>query len=364
VPGLIRVSGYRNKPLYRDLSAMERLYWKNLPFLSKEERYKDVVWEGSTPVRIKVSETRELYMEDRNETGHTSPISSLSTLEDADIAYSVDTQHRVCTWNPLTGEKLSSLAPKPERNLLITTSCGVVLGGYETSIRVWHKSGEVQYVLGNPSHSRLERIQLTPKRNVLVALAANGNLMSWEFVGSEDQPFKPLFNSKLPQGKVTALASANFPLRIAVGLSNGEMILWPEENLLSPVHRRITTAPITALAFSEYGPRIVMADATGGIYLFRDEMDRRPEGFRLKDSRNGQAVVGCLAVVSPDGHILAGDNQGMIQVWNGNQQELIKVVRTGIPGLHSMAVNRAHNLVMVAGAAGGIVCYSLDDLVS
>jgi WD40 repeat protein len=363
VPGTLHVYGVKEEPVMRPLTVAEKFYYKSLPFFSSEAKLKKIEWDGATPVSIQVGVERKTYSEEREEKGHGGNVLSASVSREGDVLLSTDSQFRVVNWNAQTGEKLSSRLPKVEGGMFIGSSQGVMIGGYETAIRIWHPNGDVQYSIPNPSRSPIRFLELTPRRDLLVAVAANGSVMVWEYTGADTLPFRPIYTTRIKTQRVLQLATASDPFRFAVGLDNGEIIVWGAESLTAPTHRRLTTTPIHALEFSAYGPQMMMSDDSGGIMVFRDERDKQPTAFKLKDSRKGILKVGCLRVVSPVGHLIAGDSQGQLQVWDWTRRNLIKVIQTGIPGLHTLAVNPVYKTLVVAGQSGNLACYNLDEIV-
>lgn len=365
VPGTIVARGVRNTPVFKVLNASQRFFWKRTPFLASEEKYKDVVWDGDTPVKIKVGESRESYLEERREEGHPAVVTALSLLETGDALYSVDASHRIMKWDALSGEKLFSRVPKVERDPFITASQGVMLGAYQLHIRVWQHTGEVQFTITHREDSQMRFLRFVGNREYLVAVFANGTIMVWRFMpGADNNPFVPFYTTKVKTARITALAtSSTYNPRFAVGLANGEMLVWDMNDISKPVHRRGFVTPVQAIHFSRFGSHVFMSDTAGSVFSFSYAEDKAPRAFRQKEAGRISPPITCMEVVTSAGHMLAADAQGRIQVWNWMEQELIKMVPTAIPAIHTLAVNAGHRMVTVAGESRGLATYSLDDLV-
>lgn len=259
--------------------------------------------------------------------------------------------------------------------VVVITPTGIVSGGEDGAIRMWHLDGSP---LGAPladDHGAIVSLALSPRGDI-VALAADDTLRLWTRSPDSDAPAVPAFEKKYlhqpaqPRDAAQFLTLAKHDMSwgwdhslafspsgdaVAAVLFDSSVRVWGADGSARAVVKSPHGRPVRALAFSPRGDVIATAGFDGMVRRWRP--DGSPDGVVAK-------VEGPIFSVgfSPSGDRFASagaDNS--VRVWNRDGSLLATLPRHGEDAqIVGVALAPKSAVIAAADDGGGLWLWNLD----
>jgi len=210
----------------------------------------------------------------------------------------------VTVWDVVIGEKLLTLQGHTSDVLDVTFSLDgefLVTGSWDFTARVWDaRSGEELYLFDTGSIDFISGLAFSPDRRYLAMALQNLGVVIYDWNQYlKDGEFQSVRAMNVQSGFTTCIAYSPDGSQIAIGNSEGTLIVWDTESGRELFTQAAHTNGINSLAFSPDGRYLATSSPEDKTKVW----DLTPEG-----SREWRTITGFLIpniAFSPDGKLFA-----------------------------------------------------------
>jgi WD40 repeat protein len=287
-------------------------------------------------------------------------IRTIAFTSDGGVLASGDSVGNIALWNAITGEPYRAFQVyrnSPVRQLAFrpgTTFLGSL--GDDGIIRIWNgnPAANVDQTEPEPLASldqfsgAVYALAAQPEGNILASAHGDGAIRLWDLSNGEY-----LAALRGHNGSVTALAYSPDGSRLVSGGRDGSLRIWDSSSVPEVQNEALSVLlghrnMVLDVVFSPDGSRVVSSGADGTVRLWEIQAGRQ-----ISTLRTGQDWVNSLAFSSDGQYLAAGDERGVLQIWEGISS--VSPVQSGEPfqaqegAILGLAFAREDNLLASSG---------------
>ncbi|MEM8669042.1 MAG: WD40 repeat domain-containing protein [Planctomycetota bacterium] len=290
--------------------------------------------------------------------GHNTSITAVAFRRDGTFFASGDAAGRILFWSPyLSGVQAELIGQSTAVNQIAFTSNQqqLLTAGDDGHVRVWQLPSSTDQPIDVKN-----KIQIHDGVIKDMAMYAGGShvvtigedrriVMTNLSDGSETKTFSVPSTDLIP----TALALRADNQRVAVGLSNGQVVVWNAKDGDEPVVQLNVDGSVTSIAYSRDHQFLAVATNTANIYLFgpsKSGVEPRQElALTPRQLMNATATVTDLAFHSDGQSVWGVTTEGDIDQWKIAAIEQKRQVNQG-GAVYSVALSKDGKLAVACGS--------------